>query len=96
MVALKFFLALAAVASTFAHDHSERHHARDLRIIGRTSSSIWRRQEVPGSGSEFQVLVDGNKAFKEADPALLKKLTDEGQGALHSIFFRASSSLTAL
>ncbi|KAF6764094.1 carbonic anhydrase [Ephemerocybe angulata] len=77
MVAFGFLFALAAASSTLAHP-IHHHQDRDLRIVGSSMSTIWKRQAVPGS--EFSVLVDGNKAFKDStDSALLKKLADEGQ-----------------
>jgi hypothetical protein len=72
---LKFLFALVAVSSTLAHPI---HEARDIRIVGRATSAIVRRQE--SSGSEFTPIVEGNTAFKASDPALLQKLADEGQG----------------
>lgn len=90
MVAFGAILALVSVfsSSTLAHplhrrDHGhDEHHTRDLRIVGTSMSTIWKRQAVPGS--EFQVLVDGNKAFKDeaGTKELLTTLTNEGQGMI--------------
>ncbi|EAU89668.1 carbonic anhydrase [Coprinopsis cinerea okayama7 len=66
--------ALATVSFAFGHPVRE---SRDLKIIGTTFSALVKRQDAPGS--ELQLLVDGNKVFKESDPELLKKLADEGQ-----------------
>lgn len=78
MVAIRsLFLALATASLTLAHPVS--HEAkRQLKIVGREYSTLVERQGE--AGSELQLLVDGNKVFRESDPALLKKLTDEGQG----------------
>lgn len=70
-------LVLATVSLAFSHPVHEHHQARDLKIIGTKFSSLVRRQTP---GSELQLLVDGNDAFRKEDPELLKKLTDEGQG----------------
>ncbi|KAH6917810.1 carbonic anhydrase [Coprinopsis sp. MPI-PUGE-AT-0042] len=77
MVALgSFFIALATASLTLAHPVSH-HAARQLKIVGRSYSALVERQSE--AGSELQLLVDGNKVFRESDPALLKKLTDDGQ-----------------
>ncbi|TFK26093.1 carbonic anhydrase [Coprinopsis marcescibilis] len=69
-------LALATVSLALAHPvHEHAQARRDIRIIGQTSSSLVRRQDAP----ELQALVDGNRSFRDADPALLKKLADDGQ-----------------
>lgn len=70
----KLLFALAALSSAFAHPI---HEARDMRIVGRTTSAVVRRQE--SGGSEFAAIIEGNNAFRASDPALLQKLADEGQ-----------------
>jgi len=77
MVAIRAALfALATASLTFAHPVSHT-AARQLKIVGREYSALVERQSQ--EGSELQLLVDGNKVFRDSDPALLKKLTDDGQ-----------------
>lgn len=88
MVAFGAILALVSVASSssFAHplhgrDHGQDdHHTRDLRIVGTSMSTMWKRQAEPGS--EFRALVDGNKAFRDeaGTKELLATLTNQFQG----------------
>ena len=63
-------------------DHPEdghHHERRDLHIVGRHQSVKIAR----ASTTEFDLISNGNKAFREgiatSDPELLKKLADDGQ-----------------
>ena len=86
MVAIRAALfALATASLAFAHPVSHT-AARQLKIVGREYSALVERQSQ--EGSELQLLVDGNKVFRDSDPALLKKLTDDGQGTQLSIVIR--------
>ena len=64
MVAFRLVLALAALTSVWAHPIHQQ-ESRDLRIVGRTTSGVVRRQE--SAGDEFATLFEGNQAFKAKD-----------------------------
>jgi carbonic anhydrase len=77
-------LALALISSLSAFAHPVAHHPEHdtVRVIGKSQSSVLnlkRQEPAPTDASVFKVLVDGNQAFRQSDPELLKTLTEEGQ-----------------
>ena len=70
-------VALAAVSSVVAHPIQQR----ELRIIGRRSSSKVDTVVVRTSAAEFDTLTKGNAEFRnKTNQAELQKLADDGQG----------------
>jgi len=80
MFSLKLAFALAAISLTLAHPIHSVERRSEYKIVGRTSSSIYRRAE----GNGLEALSTGNQEFRDElktqDPNLLTDLTDKGQG----------------
>lgn len=84
--AFQLLTTLTAFSCTFAHPvHTGLNAPREVTIIGRDQSAKRAVNATSaGTAPELQLLADGNKVFRDQlnkdTPALLKTLTDDGQG----------------